>query len=149
MNDTTRVPDSERMAATLAAQAYQKANQQKFREEVIAGGAPYVIADAVTPHEIFHALDVPVISLPWYSAIIAAKHPPVTSILLLGSTVQKSQPADPFVRTDAVHASTHAPSPQPWSWLHCSTIFSSPSHPSRTCLRSREQWIPHCGDAST
>jgi benzoyl-CoA reductase subunit B len=73
MNAMTRVPDSERMAATLAAQAYQKANQLKFREEVIAGGAPYIIADAVTPHEIFHALDVPVISLPWYSAIIAAK----------------------------------------------------------------------------
>jgi hypothetical protein len=61
------------MQATLAAQTHQKATQQRFRDEVIAGGAPYVIADAVTPHEIFHALDIPVISLPWYSAIIAAK----------------------------------------------------------------------------
>ena len=65
--------DTDRMAATLAAQAYQKAGQKRFREEVIAGGAPYVIADAVTPHEIFHTLDIPVISLPWYSAIISAK----------------------------------------------------------------------------
>jgi hypothetical protein len=62
-----------RMAATHAANAYQKAGQARFREEVIAGGAPYVIAEAVTPHEIFHALDIPVISLPWYSAIISAK----------------------------------------------------------------------------
>jgi benzoyl-CoA reductase subunit B len=63
----------DRMQATLAAQAYQKAGQQRFRDEVIAGGAPYVIADAVTPHEVFHTLDIPVISLPWYSAIISAK----------------------------------------------------------------------------
>ncbi|OYY92108.1 MAG: hypothetical protein B7Y45_01090 [Sphingomonas sp. 28-66-16] len=62
-----------RMTATHAANAFQKANQARFKEEVIAVGAPYVIADAVTPHEIFHALDIPVISLPWYSAIIAAK----------------------------------------------------------------------------
>jgi benzoyl-CoA reductase subunit B len=64
---------AERLDATAAAQAYQKAGQLRFREEVIGGGAPYVIADAVTPHEIFHALDIPVISLPWYSAIISAK----------------------------------------------------------------------------
>lgn len=68
-----RPEDSERMDATVAAQAYQKAKQAKFRAEVIEGGGDYVIADAVAPHEILHAMDVPVISLPWYSAVIAAK----------------------------------------------------------------------------
>jgi benzoyl-CoA reductase subunit B len=65
-------PD-DRMNATLAAQAYQKANQARFKAEIIEGGGDYVIADAVTPHEIFHTLDIPVISLAWYSAVIAAK----------------------------------------------------------------------------
>ncbi len=69
----TAAPVDTRMAATHAANAYQKAGQAQFRERVIAGGDPYVIAEAVTPHEIFHALGIPVISLPWYSAIIAAK----------------------------------------------------------------------------
>lgn len=61
------------MAATVAAQAHQKAAQARFRAEIIEGGGDYVIADAVTPHEIFHTMDIPVISLAWYSAIIAAK----------------------------------------------------------------------------
>ena len=63
----------DKMAATLAAQAHQKETQARFRTEVIEGGGDYVIADAVTPHEIFHTLDIPVISLAWYSAVIAAK----------------------------------------------------------------------------
>ena len=63
----------DRLRATAAAQAHQKTTQRIFREDVIEGGKPYIIADAVTPHEIFHALDIPVISLPWYSAIISAK----------------------------------------------------------------------------
>lgn len=63
----------EKMAATLAAQAHQKEIQARFRTEVIEGGGDYVIADAVTPHEIFHTLDIPVISLAWYSAVISAK----------------------------------------------------------------------------
>lgn len=63
----------EKMAATLAAQAHQKETQSRFRTEVIEGEGDYVIADAVTPHEIFHTLDIPVISLAWYSAVISAK----------------------------------------------------------------------------
>ncbi|TKD51568.1 2-hydroxyacyl-CoA dehydratase family protein [Sphingomonas baiyangensis] len=63
----------DKMVATVAAQAHQKATQARFREEVIEGGGDYVIADAVTPHEIFHTMDIPVISLAWYSAVIAAK----------------------------------------------------------------------------
>lgn len=64
---------TDKMAATLAAQAYQKADQARFRRDVIEGGGDYVIADAVSPHEIFHTLGIPVISLAWYSAVISAK----------------------------------------------------------------------------
>jgi hypothetical protein len=61
------------MAATIAAQARQKQDQARFRTDIIEGGGDYVIADAVTPHEIFHTLGIPVISLAWYSAVISAK----------------------------------------------------------------------------
>jgi benzoyl-CoA reductase subunit B len=64
---------TDKMAATIAAQARQKEDQARFREDIIAGGGDYVIADAVSPHEIFHTLDIPVISLAWYSAVISAK----------------------------------------------------------------------------
>lgn len=67
----SQAPD--KMAATLAAQAHQKADQARFRANVIEGGGDYVIADAVSPHEIFHTLGIPVISLAWYSAVISAK----------------------------------------------------------------------------
>lgn len=67
------MPATELMAATQAAQAHQKANQVRFRKDVIEGGGGYVIAAAVSPHEIFHTMDIPVVSLAWYSAVIAAK----------------------------------------------------------------------------
>jgi hypothetical protein len=66
-------PLADKMAATIAAQARQKEDQAQFRANVIEGGGDYVIADAVSPHEIFHTLGIPVISLAWYSAIISAK----------------------------------------------------------------------------
>jgi hypothetical protein len=61
------------LAATPRARAKQKDWFGDFRRRVLEEGEPYVIANAVTPHEIFHAMDVPVVSTPWYSAVIAAK----------------------------------------------------------------------------
>jgi hypothetical protein len=64
---------TDKMAATVAAQARQKEDQARFRKNIIESGGDYVIADAVSPHEIFHTLEIPVISLAWYSAVISAK----------------------------------------------------------------------------
>jgi hypothetical protein len=64
---------TQKMAATIAAQARQKEDQARFRTDIIERGGDYVIADAVSPHEIFHTLGIPVISLAWYSAVISAK----------------------------------------------------------------------------
>jgi benzoyl-CoA reductase subunit B len=61
------------LEATGRAQARQKAWFQEFRRSVIEDHEPYVIADAVAPHEIFHTMGIPVVSIPWYSAVIAAK----------------------------------------------------------------------------
>jgi hypothetical protein len=40
---------------------------------VIDDGEPFAIAQADTPHEIFHTLDIPLVSNQWWSAYISAK----------------------------------------------------------------------------
>lgn len=82
---TVTQPDGEREPAgsrarpedwlrcTQLARQHQKEDFLSFRAQVLEGGEPYVIASAVAPHEIFHALDIPVITAEWYSAIISAK----------------------------------------------------------------------------
>lgn len=64
---------TEPLAATSVARASQKEWFQGFRRDVLENNQPYVIASAVSPHEIFHTMDVPVVSIPWYSAVISAK----------------------------------------------------------------------------
>lgn len=61
------------LASTAAAKARQKAGFAAFRDRAINAGEPYVIGPAVGPHEIFHALDVPLVTNTWYSSIVAAK----------------------------------------------------------------------------
>ncbi len=61
------------LACTAAATAYQKAFGAELRERVVERGEPFALAQADTPHEIFHALDIPVVSNQWWSAYISAK----------------------------------------------------------------------------
>jgi len=61
------------LASTAAATAYQRDFAKSLRERVVEQGEPFAIAQADTPHEIFHAMDIPVISNQWWSAYIAAK----------------------------------------------------------------------------
>jgi len=64
---------TEPLAATDKARQNQKNWFLDFRRRVLEEGESYVIASAVSPHEIFHTMDVPVVSIPWYSAVISAK----------------------------------------------------------------------------
>jgi benzoyl-CoA reductase subunit B len=73
MRSTLPPAGSMRMQATMREKAYQKAWFDGFRERVLQHGDPYVICDTSVPHEIFHAMDIPVVPTPWYSAVIAAK----------------------------------------------------------------------------
>jgi benzoyl-CoA reductase subunit B len=61
------------LASTAAATAYQKEFGAELRKRVVEQGEPFAIAQADTPHEIFHAMDIPVISNQWWSAYISAK----------------------------------------------------------------------------
>ncbi len=61
------------LACTAAAKAYQKAFGAELRTRVVERGEPFAVAQADTPHEIFHAMDIPVVSNQWWSAYISAK----------------------------------------------------------------------------
>ena len=58
---------------TAEAKAFQKAFGADLRERVVERGEPFAVAQADTPHEIFHAMDIPVVSNQWWSAYISAK----------------------------------------------------------------------------
>jgi len=61
------------LECTASATAYQKAFGAELRESVVERGEPFAVAQADTPHEIFHAMDIPVVSNQWWSAYISAK----------------------------------------------------------------------------
>jgi len=62
-----------RLPSTRLANEHQREWFLDFRRHCIESGEPYVIAGAVAPHEIFHTMEIPVVTTQWYSAIIAAK----------------------------------------------------------------------------
>lgn len=61
------------LACTAEATAYQKAFGAELKRRVVEESEPFVIAQADTPHEIFHAMDIPLITNQWWSAYISAK----------------------------------------------------------------------------
>jgi benzoyl-CoA reductase subunit B len=61
------------LACTAAATAHQRAFVADLKRRIVENGEPFAIAQADTPHEIFHAMDIPLISNQWWSAYIAAK----------------------------------------------------------------------------
>jgi benzoyl-CoA reductase subunit B len=58
---------------TAAALHHQKTFAGELRQRVIDGGEAFVVAQADTPHEIFHVMDVPVLVNQWWSSYISAK----------------------------------------------------------------------------
>src|SRR6478609_10476222 len=65
--------DRKDLECTAAATGFQKAFGAELRERVIERGEPFAVAQADTPHEIFHAMDIPIVSNQWWSAYISAK----------------------------------------------------------------------------
>lgn len=58
--------------ATAAATQYQREWVKTLRAE-ITSGARYAFVNADTPHELFHAMGMPIVTNQWWSAVIAAK----------------------------------------------------------------------------
>jgi benzoyl-CoA reductase subunit B len=61
------------LQSTLRAAAHQKAWFAQLREDVFNQQKPYAIVQADMPLELFHAMDVPVVSNQWWAAMVAAK----------------------------------------------------------------------------
>ncbi len=61
------------LQCTVRAAAYQKAWFAQLRDDVFEKQKPYAIVQADMPLELFHAMDVPVVSNQWWAAVVAAK----------------------------------------------------------------------------
>jgi hypothetical protein len=61
------------LPSTGEATAYQKQYVADLRRRVVDDGEPFAIVQADTPHEIFPAMDIPIITNQWWSAYISAK----------------------------------------------------------------------------
>lgn len=61
------------LACTAEATAFQKQYGAELKRRVVENGEPFVVAQADTPHEIFHVMDIPLITNQWWSAYISAK----------------------------------------------------------------------------
>ncbi|MCP5143637.1 MAG: 2-hydroxyacyl-CoA dehydratase [Gammaproteobacteria bacterium] len=61
------------LACTAEATAYQKAFGAELKRRVVEAGEAFAVAQADTPHEIFHVMDIPLITNQWWSAYISAK----------------------------------------------------------------------------
>lgn len=61
------------LACTKEATRYQRTYVTEMRRRVIENGEPFVVAQADTPHELFHAMDIALVTNQWWSAYISAK----------------------------------------------------------------------------
>ena len=73
MTGQNQVRAKKLLACTDAATGYQKTFAGELRQRVVESGEPFALVQADTPHEIFHAMDIPLISNQWWSAYISAK----------------------------------------------------------------------------
>lgn len=61
------------LSCTQEATVYQREYVKDLKERVIDRGEPFAIVQADTPHELFHAMDIPIVTNQWWSSYIAAK----------------------------------------------------------------------------
>lgn len=110
------------LACTGEATAYQKAFGQELRRRVVDEQEPFAIAQADTPHEIFHAMDIPIVSNQWWSAYISAKQ---LSGRYLDAMVEKGYPANSCKYCSLGLACTLAkdPASAPWGGLPRPTVL--------------------------
>jgi benzoyl-CoA reductase subunit B len=61
------------LASTVAASEGQKAWFASLRRRVFESGAPYAIAQADLPFELFQVMDIPMVSNQWWAAVLASR----------------------------------------------------------------------------
>lgn len=70
---STAPASDKQLASTAAAAEKQKTWFAALRRDVFEHRRPYAILNADTPHDLFHVMDVPVVTNQWWAAVIAAK----------------------------------------------------------------------------
>ncbi len=110
------------LACTAEATAYQKAFGKELKRRVVDEGEPYAIVQADTPHEIFHAMDIPIITNQWWSAYISAKQ---LSGRYFDAMVEAGYPANSCKYCTLGLACTLAndPATAPWGGLPQPTVL--------------------------
>lgn len=110
------------LACTAEATAYQKAFGQDLRRRVVEEREPYAIVQADTPHELFHAMDIPIITNQWWSAYISAKQ---LSSRYFDKLVAAGYPANSCKYCSLGLACTVANEPEtaPWGGLPKPTVM--------------------------
>jgi benzoyl-CoA reductase/2-hydroxyglutaryl-CoA dehydratase subunit BcrC/BadD/HgdB len=73
MSQTSGPRSRKDLRCTAEATAHQKSFVVDLKRRVFEKGEAFVVAQADTPHEIFHAMDIPLVTNQWWSAYIAAK----------------------------------------------------------------------------
>jgi len=104
------------LVCTAEATAYQKAYGKELKERVVEKGEHFVLAQADTPHEIFHAMDIPLVTNQWWSAYISAKQ---LSTRYFDALVEKGYPENSCKYCSLGLACTLAGDPEtaPWGGL--------------------------------
>ncbi|MEY4640485.1 MAG: hypothetical protein RLZZ227_479 [Pseudomonadota bacterium] len=104
------------LACTGAATAYQKAFGAELKRRVVENGEPFALVQADTPHEIFHVLDLPIVTNQWWSAYISAKQ---LSAKYFDAMVAKGYPSNSCKYCSLGFACTLAndPANAPWGGL--------------------------------
>lgn len=110
------------LACTAAATAYQKAFGADLKRRVVDNGEPFAIAQADTPHEIFHVMDIPLVTNQWWSAYISAKQ---LSTRYFDAMADKGYPANSCKYCSLGLACTLAndPATAPWGGLPRPTVL--------------------------
>jgi hypothetical protein len=70
---TTAARSRKDLESTQLATRYQREFGKTLQRRVVEQREPFAIAQADTAHEIFHALDIPVVTNQWWSAYLSAK----------------------------------------------------------------------------
>ncbi len=73
MSESTGQRSRKDLACTADATAFQRKFASELKQRVVERGESFVVAQADTPHELFHAMDIPLITNQWWSAYISAK----------------------------------------------------------------------------
>ncbi|HHX81387.1 MAG TPA: 2-hydroxyacyl-CoA dehydratase [Pseudomonadaceae bacterium] len=104
------------LLCTTEATAYQKAFGARLKQRVVTDAEPFALLQADTPHEIFHAMDIPIVTNQWWSAYISAKQ---LSARYLEQMIERGYPANSCKYCSLGLACTLAddPASAPWGGL--------------------------------